>query len=62
MNAGVREFWLIDPDKQIVIVYDFSTDNYPVIYNFDTPVPVGIWGGECKIDFQEVIDMSLQLQ
>ena len=56
MNAGVREFWLVDPDKQIVLVYDFSADNYPVIYGFDAVIPVSIWNGECKIDFREVLD------
>lgn len=61
LNAGVRECWLIDPDKQVVLVYDFIADNYPVIYNFDMEVPVGIWNGECKIDFQEVIPMISQL-
>lgn len=56
MNAGVREVWLVDPDKQIVLVYDFSADNYPVIYGFHSKIPVGIWNGECKIDFHEMLE------
>ena len=56
LNAGVREYWMIDPDKQKVIVYDFEHDEYPVIYGFDAKVPVGIWNGELEIDFAEVYD------
>lgn len=55
-NAGVREFWLIDPDKQKVTVYLFETDTYPTIYGFNSKVPVGIWNNECKIDFREVYE------
>ena len=53
-NAGVREYWMIDAQKQKVIGYDFEHDEYPVIYGFDAKVPVQIWDGEAKIDFTEV--------
>lgn len=54
LNAGVREYWVIDPDKKMVVKYDFANDNYPVIYGFDTEVPVSIFQGECMIDFKEI--------
>ena len=56
LNAGVREYWMIDPTKKKVIVYDFEHDEYPVIYGFDGKVPVGIWNGDLAIDFAEVYD------
>lgn len=56
MNAGVREYWMIDPLRKKVIVYDFEHDEYPVIYGFDAKIPVQIWDGECVIDFQEVYE------
>lgn len=56
MNAGVREYWMVDPDKRNVIVYDFEHDNYPSMYGFDAKIPVGIWDGDCEIDFQEVYE------
>ncbi|MEF2764325.1 MAG: Uma2 family endonuclease [Mediterraneibacter sp.] len=56
LNAGVREYWIIDPMKQKVIVYDFEHDDYPEIFGFDAKVPVGIWDGECEIDFAEVYE------
>lgn len=55
-NAGVREYWIIDPDKQKVMVYDLEHDEFPVIYGFDAKVPVLVWDGECVIDFAEVYE------
>ena len=51
--AGVREYWIIDPDQCQVLVYDFSAAIYPVIYGFDAKIPVAIWDGDCVIDFQD---------
>lgn len=56
MNAGVKEYWLIDPDKLRVLVYDFDQDNYPAIYGFDSKVPIAVWNNECEIDFREVYE------
>lgn len=56
MNAGVKEYWMVDPVQKRVLVYDFSAENYPTIYGFDSKIPVGIWNGECEIDFQEVYE------
>jgi Uma2 family endonuclease len=53
-NAGVREYWMIDPKKQQIIVYDLEHAAFPVIYSGDDVVPVGIWDGKCTIDFKEV--------
>ena len=55
-ESGVREYWIIDPDQRLVLVYDFSAAIYPVIYGFDAKIPVAIWDGDCVIDFQEVYD------
>lgn len=54
MNAGVREFWLIDPDRESVTVFDFEHDEFPIHYSFDDTVPVRIWEEKCSIDFREV--------
>lgn len=56
LNAGVREYWLIDPDRQNVLVYDFESDAYPAIYSFDSRIPVALWEGRCEIDFKEIFD------
>ena len=52
--AGVREYWIIDSEKQKVIVYFFERDDIPVIYTFHDTVPVGISEGECNIDFEKI--------
>lgn len=56
MNAGVREYWMIDPMKKTVLVYDFEHDNYPQLYGFDASVPVSVLDGECVIDFNEIYE------
>ena len=52
--AGVREYWIVDPEKQKVIVYVFEKDDIPVIYSFHDTVPVGISEGDCSIDFEKI--------
>ena len=49
MNAGVREYWIVDPDDCTVTVYDFEGGRYPLRYSFDDEVPANISGGECRI-------------
>ena len=43
-TAGVREYWIVDPDKQMVTVYGFEKETV-YQYNFDEDVPVGIYEG-----------------
>lgn len=53
-NAGVREYWMVDPDERTVLVMNFEEGTRLNMYNFDGKVPVGIFGGECEIDFKEI--------
>lgn len=55
-NAGVREYWVVDPLKQLVIVHDLEHGNAPVIYTFQDKVPVGIFSGGLEIDFAEICE------
>lgn len=43
-TAGVREYWVVDPDKEITTVYHFELDNMEE-YLFGEDVPVGIYEG-----------------
>ena len=43
LEAGVREYWIIDPDSMQIITYYFEEDMLPVIYGFKDKVPVRIW-------------------
>ena len=54
-NAGVKEYWIVDPDRETVMVYDFRDDNfYPEKYDFDSVIPIHISDGQCSIDFSRV--------
>ena len=55
-DAGVREYWIIDPDREKILVFDFEHDDFPVIYTFDDQVPVNIWDGSFRINFPEIRD------
>jgi Uma2 family endonuclease len=55
-SAGVREYWLVDPDRKKVVVYDFAHEEYPVVYGFDHIVPVGIFDDKCRVDFSEIYE------
>ena len=44
-EAGVREYWIVDPQKERATVYYYDEDGAPVIYPFDSPVPCGIFEG-----------------
>lgn len=54
MEAGVREYWILDFTHRRILVYYFESDVYPVIYGFDQSVPVNIYNGDLKIDFSNI--------
>lgn len=43
-TAGVREYWIVDPMRQMITVYAFECDIMEQ-YNFGEDVPVGIYEG-----------------
>ena len=54
-NAGVREYWIIDPRRHEILVYDFSDEDLlPEKYTFSDRVPIHISDGSCSIDFSVV--------
>ncbi len=52
--AGVREYWIIDPESLNVLVYDLEHEKMPERYSFEDTVPVLISGGKCTIDFKKI--------
>lgn len=61
MNAGVREYWIIDPDKRKVVTYNLETMDIPVIYGFTEDIPVGVWDNQCKTNLSEVDELLNEL-
>jgi len=44
MDAGVREYWIVDPQKERTTIYRYEEDVSPIIIPFDYPVQAGIFG------------------
>lgn len=55
-NAGVKEYWIVDPEKRSLLVYNFEEGDWPTIYGFDDKIPVHIFPEECEIDFSEIYE------
>lgn len=53
-EAGVREYWIIDPMKQTVTVYDFEGGLDIEYYSFDDEIPMALYDGKLVIDFKEI--------
>ena len=54
--AGVREYWIIDPEVLKILVYDLEHEKIPEQYSFEDTVPVLISGGTCSIDFKKILE------
>ncbi|MBR0173446.1 MAG: Uma2 family endonuclease [Lachnospiraceae bacterium] len=54
--AGVKEYWIVDPEKEKVIVYRFGEEeDYDIsLYGFTDKVGVGIFDNRCKVDFAAI--------
>lgn len=42
-NAGVREYWIVDPAKERTTVYRYEEDAAPIIIPFEKDIDVGIY-------------------
>lgn len=51
-TAGVREYWIVDPEKDRIMVYSFETDNAEE-YTFYDAVKAGIYE-DLEIDFRSI--------
>lgn len=53
-SAGVREYWIVDPMKQTILVYDMEHAAAPVIYSFADRIKVNIYQN-LEIDFSKLL-------
>ena len=42
-SAGVREYWIVNPQKNTVIVFDFEKDQQSNQYDFSDDIPSCIY-------------------
>ena len=54
LEAGVREYWMVDLEKERVTVHYFEKDEIFTIYGRNDEIPVGIFEGELKIPMAEI--------
>lgn len=60
MRAGVREYWIVDPDKEKVVVYCLEETSGPfpdwdvTTYGFHDQIPITISKGACSIDMDRI--------
>ena len=53
-TAGVREYWIVDPQRKTVTVNYFENDLLNVPYTFDSVIKVNIYK-DLYIDFSEIV-------
>ena len=55
-TAGVREYWLIDPDRERVCVYWTPEEDIAAVYGPQDDIPVGIFGGEFCVPMSRIFE------
>lgn len=51
-ETGVREYWIVDPQKEIVTIYKAEQWDFPVCHSFSERIQVGIYK-DLYLDFIE---------
>lgn len=54
-DAGVREYWIVDPSMKRTMVTRFSEDPAPVFYPFTAPAPSNVLPG-FEIEFAPIVE------
>jgi len=52
-NSGVREYWIVDPMRNTIMVYNFENGTTVETYTFTEKVKTGIYE-DLEIDFSEI--------
>lgn len=55
-EAGVREYWIVDPAKKRTTVYRYEEDPAPMLFSFEQTITVGIYK-DLNITISELIDL-----
>ena len=53
-EAGVREYWICDPQRERTLAYDFGTEAVMALYPFDELVPSSVLPG-LEVDFAAIV-------
>ena len=52
----MREYWMVDPVRSSVLVYNYEDGDRAAVYGMEAKVPVGIYGGELVVDFARIVE------
>ena len=52
-KAGVKEYWIVDPTKKIVMVYNLRDEEPPIIYPFSAKITPLLYQN-LEIDFSKL--------
>lgn len=53
-KKGIREYWILDPIKEYLIIHHFEKSSFPEIFHLSEVVGVRIYDNSLKIDLQEI--------
>ena len=53
-ETGVREYWIVDPEKERTTVYRYEEDAAPMIFTFEQIITVGIYS-DLNINISELL-------
>lgn len=54
IEAGVREYWIVDPYDKRLMIYNEAEEITPIIRGLGENVPVGIYHGELTLSFTHI--------
>lgn len=62
--AGVKEYWILDPDRKSMIVYDFQegAEDIPRIHGLEEEVPVNLYQGGLQINLANIAEFIKDLE
>ena len=59
-NAGVREYWIVDPGRKTVSVNYFERNKLNIQYSFESTIKVNIYD-DLYIDFSDIAELLTHL-
>lgn len=54
LDAGVKEYWIVDPYKKYIIKYVFENEDQINIHTFEDTIPLSIYDDKISVNFSEI--------